>query len=85
MDDDAVAAAMADDDLVVELTRALDFSWLFVCLVLVVLMQAGFAAYEASQTHYPRLARTRASSVGIFAAKSAGTRSCWRSAYQPRT
>ncbi|CBJ29574.1 Ammonium transporter [Ectocarpus siliculosus] len=39
MDPDTVEA-MSD------LAKSIDFTWMFVCLVLVVLMQAGFAAYE---------------------------------------
>eukprot|EP00752_Nemacystus_decipiens_P004698 g4286.t1 len=48
MNDDTAAAADDDsvDRRVDQLTTSLDFAWLFVCFVLVVLMQAGFAAYE---------------------------------------
>eukprot|EP00903_Cladosiphon_okamuranus_P011035 g10421.t1 len=44
MEDTPDVAAMADD--LDQLTRSLDFAWLFVCMVLVVVMQSGFAAYE---------------------------------------
>lgn len=44
MDDDDVATAMADG--LDRVTRSLDFAWLFICVVLVILMQAGFASYE---------------------------------------
>lgn len=44
MDGDPAAAALADG--LDQITRSLDFAWLFMCVVLVILMQAGFAAYE---------------------------------------
>lgn len=33
-----------------DLAKSIDFTWMFVCVVLVVLMQAGFAAYEVTET-----------------------------------
>eukprot|EP00752_Nemacystus_decipiens_P008658 g7731.t1 len=44
--DPATSSPTVTAEDVVQLTKSLDFAWIFVCMVLVVLMQSGFAAYE---------------------------------------
>lgn len=41
--------AMTVDEAVQLMEQGLDFVWLFVCLVLVVIMQPAFAAYEVGR------------------------------------
>lgn len=49
MADDQESAFEAFTTTADTLARSLDFVWLFACLALVVLMQAGFAAYEVRE------------------------------------